>query len=63
VGAAQVTGPSDRVDNVRAVLQLDLVFQKTATIHVFIPSSNIASLKRVQGVAVSALLQYRLFKF
>jgi len=63
LGAAQVTGPKERVDTVKAVLELDLVFQKTARIMVFIPSTQIASLKRVQGVAVSALLQYRLFKF
>jgi hypothetical protein len=63
VGAAQVTGPADRVDRVRAVLELDLIFQRLARVRVFIPSSNLTGVNRVQGVAVSALLQYRLFKF
>lgn len=63
LGAAQVTGPQQRVDQVRAVLQVEVVFQRTARILVFVPSSEISNLKRVQGVAVSALLQYQLFQF
>jgi hypothetical protein len=63
LGAAQVTGPSDRVDNVKAVLQLSLEFQKTARVYVYVPSSSITGLSRVQGTAVSALLQYTVFRF
>jgi hypothetical protein len=63
IGAAQIKGPGERVDTVRAVLQLDLTFKKAARIRAFVPSTSLTSLHRVQGVAVSALLQYSLFKF
>lgn len=63
LGAAQITGPSDRVRNVDAVLQLDAEFQRVARIRAFIPSSSLTSVRRVQGVAVTALLQYRAFTF
>lgn len=63
LGAAQVTGPRDRVGQVDAVLQLDVVFQRVARVRVFIPSTSYTRIDRVQGVAVSALLQYGLFSF
>lgn len=63
LGAAQIVGPQERIDQVKAVFQLDLEFQKTARIRVFIPSSSLTALNRVQGTAVSALLQYTLFRF
>jgi hypothetical protein len=63
IGLAQVTGPRERVESVRAVLELDLIFQRAARIRVYVPSTQLASLNRVQGVAVSALLQYQLFEF
>ncbi len=63
LGAAQVTGPQERVDNVKAVFQVDAVFQRVARIYVFVPSSELVGVNRVQGVAVTALLQYGIFKF
>jgi hypothetical protein len=63
LGGAQVTGPADLVNQVKSVVQLSVVFQRTARVFAFVPSSEIAGLQRVQGVAVSALLQYQLVKF
>jgi hypothetical protein len=63
LGAAQVVGPQERIAQVEAVFQVDLEFQRTARIRVFIPSSSLTGLNRVQGTAVSALLQYELFRF
>ncbi|MHB9134398.1 MAG: hypothetical protein ACYDBB_25280 [Armatimonadota bacterium] len=63
LGFAQVTGPRERVNSVRAVFQIDAVFQRVARIKAFVPSSNLTGVNRVQGVAVTALLQYQLFRF
>ncbi|HEY3417463.1 MAG TPA: M48 family metalloprotease [Armatimonadota bacterium] len=63
LGLAQVTGPRERVDDVKAVLQIDAEFQKAARIKVFVPSNSLTSLHRVQGTAVTALIQYTAFKF
>lgn len=63
LGAAQVVGPKERIDQVKAVFQVDVEFQRAARIHVFVPSSSLTGLNRVQGTAVSALLQYTVFKF
>ncbi|HOF88015.1 MAG TPA: hypothetical protein PLZ36_07915 [Armatimonadota bacterium] len=63
LGAAQVIGPQERINQVEAVFQVDLEFQRAARARVFIPSSSLTGLNRVQGTAVSALLQYELFRF
>ncbi len=63
LGAAQVVGPQERIAQVQAVFQVDLEFQRAARIRVFVPSSSLTALNRVQGTAVSALLQYTLFRF
>lgn len=63
IGFAQVTGPADRVDTVRAVVQLDAEFKHVARARVFVPSRQLVGLDRVQGVAVTAVLQYGLFRF
>jgi len=62
LGFAQVTGPQARVDDVRSVVQLQVTFQRAARIFIFVPSSTLAGLNRVQGVAVTALLQYQLVR-
>jgi len=62
LGAAQVTGPANRVNQVDAVLQLDATFRNTARIYAFIPSASLTSVDRVQGVAVTALLNYNLIR-
>lgn len=63
IGFAQVTGPEKRVNDVKSVVQLDASFQRTARMMIFVPSSQFPGLNRVQGVAVTALLQYGLFQF
>ena len=63
IGFAQVSGPSEQVNQVRAVLQLNLEFQRVARIYAFVPSSSLTVLSRVQGTAVTALLQYPIFRF
>jgi hypothetical protein len=63
LGFAQVRGPRTRVNDVAAVLQLDLVFERVARARVFVPSTSLTSLDRVQGVAVTGLLQYSVFRF
>ena len=62
LGAAQVIGPQERIDQVQAVFQVDLEFQRAARVRVFIPSSTLTGVNRVQGTAVSALLQYELLR-
>ncbi|MHB0935318.1 MAG: hypothetical protein ACYDCO_07100 [Armatimonadota bacterium] len=63
IGFAQVTGPAERVGRVQSVVQLSAVFERTARVFAFVPSSELAGLNRVQGVAVTALLQYQLVRF
>jgi len=63
IGMAQVAGPQERVDQVKSVIQLDGRFKNAAQIYVYIPSSELAGIHRVQGVAVNALLQYKLMTF
>jgi len=62
LGFAQVTGPTERVAQVRSVVQLSAVFERAARVLAFVPSSETAGMNRVQGVAVTALLQYQLFR-
>jgi len=63
LGFAQVTGPTERVTRVQSVVQLSAVFERAARIFAFVPSSEAAGMNRVQGVAVTALLQYELIRF
>lgn len=63
LGFAQVTGPRGRVDRVRSVFELDAEFQRIARVKIFIPSESLTSLGRVQGVAVTGLLQYQVIRF
>ncbi len=63
LGFAQVSGPRERVNTVNAVLQLDLTYERAARVFVFVPSTSLTQLDRVQGTAVSALLQYQLVRF
>ncbi len=63
VGFAQVTGPAERINDVRSVIQIDAVFQRAARARVLVPSSELTGLNRVQGTAVTALLQYGLVRF
>jgi len=64
VGAAQVSGPANLVDKVKAVAQLETnVSGKTFRIKVLIPVESkdiVKDLKRVTGVGVSAIIDVRL---
>lgn len=59
IGAAQVTGPSEAVNQVQAVVQVETGFNgKLFRIKAMIPSSSMNPLdfNRVQGVGVSAVI-------
>ncbi|MEA2554059.1 MAG: hypothetical protein QOJ65_2235 [Fimbriimonadaceae bacterium] len=63
IGAAQVMGPRDRVDEVKAVAQLDQdLFGKEIKIRAMIPvaSQELSNIHRVEGVGVSGIVDLRL---
>lgn len=62
IGAAQVTGPKAAVNKVRAVAQLEKTFMKAVRVKAMIPISTEdgSEIKRVQGVAVSAVIDIKL---
>lgn len=62
LGLAQVSGPKTLVTRVQAVLQLDADF-KSVRVKMLVPSDSLTSLRRVQGTAVTAVLQYELMDF
>jgi hypothetical protein len=62
LGIAQVSGPETQVGLVKAVLQLDAEF-KGARAKIFVPSDSVTDLRRVNGTAVSAVVQYGLIDF
>jgi hypothetical protein len=63
-GFAQVAGPTDQVDKVKAVAELRLSFQSVGRIYAYIPVSAIsAKPKRVQGVSVWAIADVKLVNF
>ena len=62
-GAAQVTGPRDLVAKTKVVVQIETKFsKKNLDVEVFVPSDsmNPMNFNRVEGVAVSALIDLRL---
>jgi hypothetical protein len=64
VGAAQVVGPADEVEKVKAVAQLEANMSgKTFRIKILVPVESkdiVKNLKRVNGVGVSALIDVRI---
>jgi hypothetical protein len=64
VGAAQVMGPKDKVDTVKAVAQIDQdLFGREVKIRAMIPiSSNqiVQNIRRVEGVGVSGIVDLKL---
>lgn len=62
LGLAQVSGPKGPIDHVKAVLQLDAEY-KGVRAKVMVPSDSFTSLHRVDGTAVSAVVQYQLVDF
>lgn len=63
IGAAQVSGPAEPVENTRAVAQLEVKFRDRFRVEILIPIDSTNPLKqfrRVQQVGLSALIDYRL---
>lgn len=64
IGAAQVMGPRDKVEQVEAVAQLDQdLFGKEVKIRAMIPISSkdvVKDIKRVEGVGVSGIVDLKL---
>ena len=61
IGAVQVVGPKAQVDKVKAVGQLEFKFSKIARIKGLIPidNINITNVNRVEGVGVSAVIDFK----
>jgi hypothetical protein len=62
IGAVQVVGPKAQVDKVKAVGQVEANFSDIARIKGLIPidNINISNVNRVQGVGVSAIIDFKL---
>ena len=63
VGVAQVTGERERLDNTRAVAQVELTFRRVVRARVLVPistTSGLRDLDRVPGVAVTGIGDIRL---
>lgn len=62
VGAAQVTGPIEELNRVKAVAQIEAKFSGTIRVKGLVPVDNINPLKaeRIQGVGVSAIIDVKL---
>ncbi|MCF7934962.1 MAG: hypothetical protein K9L28_01260 [Synergistales bacterium] len=63
IGAAQVSGPKNTVNKTKAVAQVEATFQGKIRVKILIPidSKNpIERFRRVQGVGVSAVIDYDL---
>ena len=61
IGAVQVVGPTEQVDKVKAVAQLDGTFNGIARANalITIESLSVSNLSRVQGVGVSATIDFK----
>ena len=63
IGAAQVSGPESAVRRTKAVGQIEAEYQGRLRARILVPmdSSNpLQGIRRVQGVGVSAIIDYRL---
>ena len=62
VGAAQVTGPTAEVDQVKAVAQVEGSFNNIARVKGLVPvnSANPVGASRIQGVGVSAIIDLKI---
>jgi hypothetical protein len=65
IGAAQIAGPTDRVNEVKGVAQLGLDFRNLARIYAYVPVSSLSltRLERVQGVSVWAVGDIKILEF
>jgi hypothetical protein len=62
VGAAQITGPNNLVDQTKAVIQIEADFNNTFRVKALVPidSKNPVNFSRVQGVGISAIIDVRI---
>lgn len=63
IGAAQVSGPESAIRRTKAVGQIEAEYQGRLRVRILVPmdSSNpLQGIRRVQGVGVSAIIDYRL---
>ena len=63
VGLVQVSGPKNLVNKTKAVIQLETKLSfKSLDVEIFVPSDSANPLKfnRVEGIGISALVDYRL---
>jgi len=63
IGAVQVAGPKGTVDQCKAVAQLEVTFMGRIRVKILIPIDALNPLqrfRRVQGVGVSAIIDYKL---
>lgn len=62
IGAAQVVGPKAKVDQVKAVGQLEASFAKVARVKAMIPldADSITNINRVEGVSIGAIIDFKL---
>jgi len=61
IGAARVSGPKVEVGRVKAVAQIEAEWKNVLRARIYVPVSSISTkLERVQGVSVSALIDYNL---
>lgn len=61
IGAARVVGPKVEVGKVKAVAQIEAEFKDVVRARIYVPVSAISLRpQRVQGVSVSALIDYRM---
>ena len=63
IGAAQVAGPENRVNEARAVAQLEVDWKDEVRVKILIPIDNVNPLKgvrRVKGVGVSAVIDIKI---
>ena len=59
IGGAQVSGPREQVDQVQAVFQIQDDFQRGRfRVNALVPTTSSTKLKRVQGVGVTAIVDY-----
>jgi hypothetical protein len=63
IGAAQVAGPKGTVDQCQAVAQIEVTFMGRMRVKILVPIDSLNPLqrfRRVQGVGVSAVIDYKL---
>ena len=62
IGAVQVTGPASEIERVKAVAQVEGSFGGVARVKGLVPidSTNPVGASRIQGVGVSAIIDFKI---